>query len=119
MYRGLTVPPGTRAATVVIVDAATGSESSWRTSTWEGRPLPEWSPDGSLVFIVHDRTHVGYLNVAYPHGPVRDVPVPDASQYLVAAKPAPSTATQRYQYDGLVSQSADHSPELCVCGSRP
>jgi hypothetical protein len=113
----LTVPPGTQPARVVVVDLATEHETQRVTTAWKGSPSPSWSPDGSLVFFVHDLTHVGYVNADYAAGPVREIPVTNAAYYLVAAKPAPVTATQHYAYDGHVSQSKDHSPELCVYAS--
>jgi hypothetical protein len=110
----LVVPPGTRDAVVAVVDAATGKETTRSTTTWKGSPSPSWSPDGSVVFFVRDRTHLGYFNATYATSDVRELAVSGADAYLVAAKPTPSTATQRYEYDGLVAQTAHHSPELCI-----
>jgi hypothetical protein len=111
---GVVVPPGTRNAVVAIIDATTGKETTRSTTTWKGSPNPSWSPDGSLVFFVRDRTHLGYFNTTYATSEVRELAVSGADVYLVAVKPTPSTATQRYEYDGLVAQTAHHSPELCI-----
>jgi WD40-like Beta Propeller Repeat len=113
------VPPGYiesgwRAAVFAVVESGSGKLTTRSVTTWKGPQHPSWSPDGSLVFFTRDESHVGYFNTTFAHAPVRELRVPGADLYLLAAAPPSSTSTQRYTYDGLVSQSPQHSAELCV-----
>ena len=91
----ISVAPGTVSATVVLIDAATGKQTRHGISTWQGAASPSWSPNGSLLFFVRDQTRLGYFNVAYPTGPVREVSVPWADSYMIAPHPTPTpTSTQ-------------------------
>ena len=105
---------GTHTSIVVVEDLSSGIVTERRLTTWKGYTRLAWSPDGSLLFVARDDGHLDYFNTRFAHSPTRELAVPRADAFLVAVKPAPSTTTQKYEYDGLVQQTLHHSPELCV-----
>jgi Tol biopolymer transport system component len=78
---------GTYTSIVMVVDPSSGQKTERRLTTWKGRTRLAWSPDGSLLFVVRDDAHLDYFNTKFENSPFRELTVPRADAFLVAAKP--------------------------------